>query len=141
MNATMTIGAAASAVGLSPKAVRLYEARGLLPAAKRTPAGYRTYTEADLSRLRLIAAARSLGLHLDQIADVLTAAHDGQHPCTTTRHLLNQRISEIDRVVAELTSLRASLTAALEPTDTDLADTPGICPVIEANQPTGRSSP
>lgn len=28
MNATMTIGAAASTVGLSAKAVRLYEARG-----------------------------------------------------------------------------------------------------------------
>lgn len=137
MNATMTIGAAASTVGLSAKAVRLYEARGLLPAAKRTPAGYRTYAEADLSRLRFIAAARSLGLHLDQIADILTAAHDGQHPCTTTRPLLNQRISEIDRVVTELTELRASPTAALDPSDTDLADTPGICPVIEANRSAG----
>lgn len=67
MNATMTIGAAASAVGVSPKAVRHYEARGLLPAVKRTPAGYRIYAEADLSRLRFIAAARSLGLHLDQV--------------------------------------------------------------------------
>lgn len=135
MNEALTIGAAASAAGLTPKAVRLYEARGLLDAAPRTPAGYRTYVEADLSRLRFIAAGRNLGLRLDQIADILTAAHGGQRPCTTTRHLLNQRISEIDQVVTELAALRATLGAALDRTDAELAAEPGICPVIEANQP------
>lgn len=139
MSATMTIGAAASAVGLTRKAVRLYEARGLLPAATRTQSGYRTYSEADLSRLRLIAAARNLGLHLDQIADILAAAHEGQRPCATTRHLLDQRIGEIDRVVTELTSLRATLAATLDRADTDLVGKPGICPIIEVDHPAGTS--
>ncbi|MGH3629522.1 MAG: MerR family DNA-binding transcriptional regulator, partial [Sciscionella sp.] len=39
--ATQTVGKAAQAAGLSAKAVRLYEAKGLLPAAERTEAGYR----------------------------------------------------------------------------------------------------
>lgn len=38
-----TVGAAARAAGLSAKAVRLYETKGLLPPAQRTQAGYRTY--------------------------------------------------------------------------------------------------
>lgn len=129
----MTIGAAAAAAGLTPKAVRLYEARGLLGPAERTPAGYRTYTEANLARLQFIAAARSLGLHLDQIGDILAAAHDGQRPCSTTRELLDQRISEIDHVVAKLSALRDTLVVARDATDTDIAAKPGICPVIEAN--------
>lgn len=137
MSATRTIGAAAAAVGLTPKAVRLYEARGLLAAPTRTQAGYRTFAEADLNRLRFIAAARDLGLRLDQIATILAAAHDGQRPCTTTRHLLNQRITEIDQVVTKLTSLRETLAAALDRTDSDLVAEPGTCPIIEAGQTTG----
>ena len=48
----MTVGAAADAAGVSAKAVRLWEAKGLLPAAERTEAGYRVFTEHDLDVLR-----------------------------------------------------------------------------------------
>ena len=119
----MTIGAAAAAAGLTPKAVRLYEARGLLTPAERTSAGYRTYTEADLARLHFIAAARNLGLHLNQIGDILAAAQDGQHPCSITRELLDQRINEIDDVVAKLSALRDSLAAA--------RDTSALCTALD----------
>jgi MerR family copper efflux transcriptional regulator len=123
-----TIGAAAAATGLTRKAVRLYEAHGLLAPTERTPAGYRVYTDTDLRRLRFIAAARRLGLHLDQIADILTASN-GKAPCGTTRALLDQRIAEIDRVITELRSLRDALAIAR---DTDAAGGSGICPIIES---------
>ena len=123
MSTTMTIGAAAAAAGLTPRAVRLYEARGLLAATERTPAGYRAYTEADLARLRFIAAARSLGLHLDQIGDILAAVHDGQRPCSITRELVDERINEIDHVVANLSTLRDSLETA--------RDTSALCTVLD----------
>src|SRR5215216_4724856 len=109
--AAVTIGRAAAAAGLSPKAVRLYETRGLLATPTRTAAGYRLYTDADITRLRFIAAARQFGLHVDQVAEILDAAHDGQRPCATTNQLLDRRIGEIDRVIAELSDLRATLTA------------------------------
>jgi MerR family transcriptional regulator, copper efflux regulator len=127
----VSIGRAAAATGLSPKAVRLYEARGLLAAPTRTAAGYRLYTDAEIARLRFIAAARQLGLHVDQVAEILDAAHDGQRPCATTHQLLDRRIGEIDRVIAELSTLRATLTAARQTpaADTDPAAT--ICPVVE----------
>ncbi|WP_409473638.1 MerR family DNA-binding transcriptional regulator [Streptomyces sp. HC307] len=41
----LTIGQAAKAAGVTRKAMRVYEARGLLPAAERTAAGYRLYTD------------------------------------------------------------------------------------------------
>ncbi len=37
----MTVGRAARRAGLTPKAVRLYESKGLLDPAPRTDAGYR----------------------------------------------------------------------------------------------------
>lgn len=128
--AQRTIGAAAAAAGLSPKAVRLYETRGLLPPPARTPNGYRLYTDDDVTRLRFIAAARRLGLHLDQVRDVLAAARGGQRPCATTRTLLQQRIAEIDHLTGDLLRMRGSLTDAL--TADDPAPDAQICPVIEA---------
>jgi MerR family transcriptional regulator, copper efflux regulator len=124
----VTIGRAAAAAGLSPKAVRLYETRGLLPAPTRSAAGYRLYTDNEIARLRFIAAARQLGLHVDQVGEILDAAHDGQRPCATTTRLLDRRIGEIDHVIAELSALRATLIAARE---TPAADNAAICPVVE----------
>lgn len=65
------MGKAAQATGLSAKAVRLYEAKGLLPTAERTEAGYRTYTDDDLAVLRLIRQAKTLGLSPSEIRDIL----------------------------------------------------------------------
>lgn len=129
----VTIGRAATAAGLSAKAVRLYEARGLLATRPRTAAGYRLYTDADIARLGFIAAARGLGLRVDQIADILAAAHDGRQPCATTHAVLDQRIEEIDHRIAGLTELRGSLVAAQDATTNASQST--ICPVIEHAPP------
>lgn len=129
----ITIGRAAAAAGLTPKAVRLYEGRGLLLPPARTAAGYRLYSEADVGRLRFIAAARRLGLHIDQITHILAAAHGGERPCTTTRRVLDQRIGEIDAVLSQLTDLRDSLTQARDGNTGHSPDDPQICPVIEGN--------
>jgi len=127
----VTISRAASAAGLTAKAVRLYEARGLLTAPARTATGYRLYTNDDIARLRFIAAARRLGLHVNQIAQILATAHDGQPPCATTRAILDQRISEIDRLIAGLTELRATLATAQDTTPDHASTSTAICPVIE----------
>lgn len=127
----VTIGRAAAAAGLSPKAVRLYETRGLLPPPARNAAGYRLYTDTDVGRMRFIAAARRLGLHMNQITEILATSRTGQRPCATTRAILDQRISEIDKIVSQLTNLRGSLVTARD-TNTEQAEGKGaICPVIE----------
>ena len=44
--------------GFSRKALRLYEARGILPAPRRTPAGYRIYPAEVLEVLAFVAQSR-----------------------------------------------------------------------------------
>ncbi|WP_331753103.1 MerR family DNA-binding protein (plasmid) [Streptomyces sp. NBC_00637] len=105
----LTIGQAAKAAGLTRKAVRAYEAGGLLPAAERTRAGYRLYTDHEVELLTFIRRARTLGLHLDGIRVVLANRDGGTPPCATVRDLLDDRIAEIDGIVTELLALRQAL--------------------------------
>lgn len=105
----LAIGQAAEAAGLTRKAVRVYEAKDLLPAAERTVAGYRLYAEYDVELLTFIRRARTLGLHLDDIRDVLSICDGGTPPCATVRDLLDTRIAEIDATVTELLALRKAL--------------------------------
>lgn len=46
--------------GLTAKAIRLYESKGLLKPARETENDYRDYTEEDVARLKTIAILRKL---------------------------------------------------------------------------------
>jgi MerR family transcriptional regulator, copper efflux regulator len=52
---SLLIGEVASRSGVSRKALRLYERTGILPASRRTTAGYRVYGPETLSTLDFVA--------------------------------------------------------------------------------------
>jgi DNA-binding transcriptional MerR regulator len=74
------IGKVAAQSGLSRRALRLYEAAGILPRAARTPAGYRVYPTETLALLGFVAQARRLGFTLGEIRDVVAIRRDGAMP-------------------------------------------------------------
>ncbi len=108
----MTIGSAAEAAGVSAKAVRLWESKGLLPPAQRTEAGYRIFTDDDVAVLRFIRQAKALDLSLAEIKDIIDLQRDGAAPCARVTELLDTHIVDIDRTLADLRQLRQSLVAA-----------------------------
>lgn len=108
----MTVGVAARAAGVSAKSVRLWEARGLLPPAARTDAGYRQFTDDDVEVLRFIRRAKTLDLTLPEIKEILDLQRQGATPCTRVTELLDTHLAEIDRALADLRGLRRSLAAA-----------------------------
>lgn len=61
---------AAGQLGVSPKALRLYEQRGLVTPV-RTTVGWRAYGPGEMARAAEVVALRALGLSLAQIARVL----------------------------------------------------------------------
>lgn len=129
---TWTVGKAAQAAGLSSKAVRLYEARGLLPEAERTQAGYRTYTDEDIAVLRFIRQAKTLGLSLSEIRDVLDIRRGGTAPCRHVLALLDQRIDRVDHTITELRQLRRALAGTrAHAAQYQAEDTDGVCGIIE----------
>lgn len=108
----INVGAAAKAARVSPKAVRLWEAKGLLPPAGRTDAGYRLFDQQDLGVLKFIRQAKTLGLTLNEIKDILDLQRDGATPCGRVIELLDAHIVDIDQTLNELRQLRRSLTIA-----------------------------
>ena len=71
----LSIGEFARRSGLSLKALRLYDARGLLPPVRVDDgSGYRFYAPEQLERAHTIALLRRLDMPLSTIADVLGAA-------------------------------------------------------------------
>src|SRR5712664_5020749 len=92
----LLIGDIASRSGLSRKALRLYEARGILPPARRTPSGYRRYPADVLVLLTFVGQARRLGLTLAEIRHIVALRRSGSAPCVHVRALLKQKAAELE---------------------------------------------
>jgi MerR family copper efflux transcriptional regulator len=108
----MKVGQAAEAARVTPKAVRLWESKGLLPPADRTASGYRIFTEKDVEVLQFIRRAKALDLSLDEIGDVLDLQRHGAVTCGRVTALLDAHIDRLDKTMADLARLRSTLDRA-----------------------------
>lgn len=113
MSTSLTVSALADQAGLSADAVRYYERLGLLPAPKRSAAGYRLYDQAAVERLRFVRGAQRVGLRLREIRELLEVIDRGRCPCGHTQTLLAQRLAEVDTELVRLAALRAELARLL----------------------------
>jgi MerR family copper efflux transcriptional regulator len=109
----MTIGQVARRIGLSPRAVRFYEAEGVLPHAQRTVSGYRVYAEGDLELVRLVAQLRLVGLSVMDVRKVVRLREGGVPPPDRVIALLEARVSELDRDMDSLRETRGRLMEVL----------------------------
>ncbi len=107
----LTIGKLAAIVGVNPRTIRYYEAVGLLPPPRRSPSGYRLYGPDDAARLRFIRRARSAGLSLAEVRQVLELRQAGKEPCDHVLGLLDAKLAAVDRQIRELRALRRRLRA------------------------------
>lgn len=80
MSPGLRVGEVMARSGLGRKALRLYEAKGLLTPPDRTPAGYRVYPTDTLGVLAFIARARRLGLTLAEIEHIVAIRRAGSPP-------------------------------------------------------------
>jgi DNA-binding transcriptional MerR regulator len=106
---------AAKQLGVSAKALRIYEERGLLT-PERTVAGYRMYSVGTMARAAEIVALRSLGLSLAQVARVL--AGDSQNldiALAAHESALQADVQRLERTIAKVRHLRANLARGVTP--------------------------
>jgi DNA-binding transcriptional MerR regulator len=112
---------AARRLGVSAKALRLYEQRGLV-APVRTAVGWRAYGPNEMARAAEIAALRALGLSLAQVARVLKGDAQGLEPALAAHQAsLESQIRQVAAAVEKVRSLRADLAQGRAPPAKDLA--------------------
>jgi MerR family copper efflux transcriptional regulator len=104
----MNIGDVAERSGLPPKTIRYYEDIGLIR-PDRGPNGYRAFGEADLHRLAFLGRARSLGFSIEECRALLALWADDTRASADVKAMAEAHLTEIDRKIAELRSLRATL--------------------------------
>ena len=110
---------AARRLGVSVKALRLYERRGLLAPA-RSAAGWRAYGPEAMRRAGEIAALRSLGFSLAQIARVLDADPQGlDRTLAAHQAMLEGQLRRLSAMVEKVQGLRDDLASGPAPAGGD----------------------
>ncbi|MFJ3759327.1 MerR family transcriptional regulator [Streptomyces sp. NPDC090080] len=115
----MRIGDAAAAAGTTPRALRFYEERGLLPPPLRTPAGQRDYGPEAVARVRVIRDLLALGLTVEDLrslSDRLGLLGElppgrcrNQDGDTSGAGVIARRLAALDAEIDRLTRLREEL--------------------------------
>ena len=107
----LTIGEVAQAFGLTPRALRFYEAKRLISPQRQ--GAVRLYQRRDRERLSLILTGRRLGFTLAEIARMLDRPDGKALPltraqCVAQINLLEQQKRTIEIAIAELRQIYTS---------------------------------
>jgi DNA-binding transcriptional MerR regulator len=108
----ISIGKLSGIVNLNPSTIRYYEELGLINPERKNNASHRRYSKKDIITLNLINRAKSLGMSLDEIKELVDLfGLDARQKEGIERALeiLDEHISEIDKKIEELKVLRKSI--------------------------------
>lgn len=106
---SLTVGQVAGRFGVTRRTLHHYDAIGLVVPSARSSAGYRLYSDPDLTRLQNVVVYRRLGFALEEVALLL------EQPESLTDHLRRQRAAVTTRL-DELRDLVRAIDNALEET-------------------------
>ncbi|MDT0464826.1 MerR family transcriptional regulator [Streptomyces gibsoniae] len=115
----MKIGELAAQAGVSVRALRYYEERGLLR-SERTPAGRRTYPDGALERVLFIQQLFAAGLASRTIITILPCIDTGKLS-TDQLALLTSEMHNIEKQIETLTETLARLADLIEVSQVDTA--------------------
>lgn len=112
---------AAAQLGISPKALRIYEQRGLIRPV-RSEANWRAYGPGEMSRLRDVVALRALGLSLAQVARLLAGDPVDMEPTLAAHQAtLEAELRRTGHAVETVRAIRDDLAAGRPLTIAELA--------------------
>jgi Cu(I)-responsive transcriptional regulator len=124
----LTIGEVAHHSGVPAKTIRYYEQIALIPAAERALNGYRLYSDRAVQILRFVKRARDLGFDIKAVAALLDLWQDQERSSAEVKRLAEQHLNRLERKIAELEGLKATLLHLVHECRGD--DRPD-CPILE----------
>jgi hypothetical protein len=81
-----------------------------------------------------LEAAIHIGLHLDEIGEILALRERGQRPCGYVMQIADARLAEIDRRITEMQHARSELHDLLQRADDLVEDDGDYCRLIDHRQ-------
>lgn len=105
----MNIGEVAKRSDVSSKMIRKYEELGIIPKAGRNDSGYRTYKEDDVSILRFVKRARTLGFSMKEIKALLNLWKNKNRSSAQVKKLTSLHIQELEKKKLEIDSMLKTL--------------------------------
>jgi DNA-binding transcriptional MerR regulator len=107
----MHIGKISKLTGATIKAIRHYEAIGLIPVPRRV-GKYRVYTEQDINLIGMIRRAQTVGFTLAELKELVAhKAEHGSFPLAIANELIHQKRaalrSEVTRIALQDEGLKA----------------------------------
>ncbi|MCU5771956.1 Cu(I)-responsive transcriptional regulator [Erwiniaceae bacterium BAC15a-03b] len=123
----MNISDVAKKTGLTSKAIRFYEEKGVVTPPLRSENGYRSYTSKHIEELMLLRQSRQVGFNLDECREMVALFNNPQRHSADVKARTLDKVAEIEAHIQQLTLMRQRLLALAEacPGD-DSAD----CPII-----------
>ena len=112
----LSISEVAERLGVTPRALRFYESRGLVSPAREGTA--RLYGQSDLERLALILKAKKLGFTLGEIRQMIEAQEGrgatnalkiSRNKCAEQINMLERQVQESEQALAELRRIHTVL--------------------------------
>jgi MerR family copper efflux transcriptional regulator len=110
MEKAFTRGQMAHLATVNPATIRYYERKGLLAKAKRSPAGYRIYSESTIRKVKLIKRVQALGFSLAEIAELFELQTTPDRECAGICRQIREKIDDIEEKIAHLKSIQSALT-------------------------------
>ena len=113
----MRIQEAARHLGVSARALRHYEAAGLI-VPRRTSNGYRSYSASEIERAAWVRDLIASGFSTRELRNLLNALEDGRRggrvSCSA---VMQDKLDQIDRAIAALRMRRRALSRRLTGSD------------------------
>lgn len=123
----MNISDVAKKTGLTSKAIRFYEEKGVVTPPLRSENGYRTYNGHHLDELNLLRQARQVGFTLDECRELVALFNNPSRHSADVKARTLQKAEEISAHIEELHAMRARLLALA---DACPGDDSAECPII-----------
>ena len=124
----MNISDVAKKTGLTSKAIRFYEEKGLVTPPLRGDNGYRYYAQKHLDELTLLRQARQVGFNLEECGELVNLFNDPARHSADVKARTLQKVAEIERHIVELQAMRDQL---LTLADACPGDDGADCPIID----------
>ena len=134
---TLARGKLAKRSGVNIETLRYYEKRNLIDPPRRSEAGYRLYTPADILRIRFIKNAQKLGFTLKEIRELLKLRIKINTSCDSVLKKAEHKRAEIMVKIKDLKSMKRALDQLIHKCEESIPTKD--CPILESIESDKRS--